>query len=593
MSATVIKPPPIGSDGVAPDPRTDPISAYRYLDARRDLKVAEARQRPLIRLWDKSMRYIGTVANEKSVNVEQLLHDTGTGTIELFASDWLTKFLRTDVRAEEDLHVTIDPYPNNRNWRWRYGAKVTSVIVKRNDDGIKTVVLQCMENREHWKRLLFGATPFMPPEVQPIKAWLMFANTRTAITTTAFINLARIFWPILALPSNIANPGSWIGQISGIGNLNPLNWPLQIAFVNPALDQSRLAVLMSRWSYAHDVTIAMLKDAGCDVRAYTWLTEDEDSPHPELAALVGDQLARPTRNCVVLACNDDSGVTGITGTAIDGAINLIAATGDDLITTVLYEAIGDNSVIDPITNTPAPPLIRKLLGAAPVLPSVRFRDTEYSAIKSSEHAMYKAKAKHIMTGGRSPGWVNQAQTFAIRWGLSQLAQAMTTIPGAPAQTPGIEGLDNIYQGQADDILLPYIRFTDAIRDFRVGEYGYLEHLESGSGSAYTVSSFMTLRQGHYKTRPYQAFRVQVLNGFPNYLYYDFDLGTRTLFEIDHLLYSEQITAIRLHYDANTPKLFDLVIGDDSELEDPVSRVSRTVETLWSAVAMALGSADLF
>ena len=110
--------PPIGEGGV-PDPQTAPISAYRYAEAKRKVKDAEARARPLIRLWDKDMSFIGVIGGEKSVDVHQLLHDTGTGSIVLRGSDWINNFLRTDVRANDDLNITIDPYPHNRNWRWR------------------------------------------------------------------------------------------------------------------------------------------------------------------------------------------------------------------------------------------------------------------------------------------------------------------------------------------------------------------------------------------------------------------------------------------------------------------------------------------
>lgn len=583
---------PIGTGG-APNPVRDPISAYRYLDGRRQVMQAEIKTRALIRLWDNRMRYIGTVASEQSVDAEQMLHDTGSGEIVINGNDWLVKFLRTDVRVEEDLHITIDPYPNRRNWRWRWGAKVTNARVKRDKDGLKTVTLECAENREHWKHILFGATPFMPPEVQPLKAWLMPANARTGIYLTGFINLARMFFPPLALVDNALNPGSWIGG-ANLSNLNPLNWPIQMQFVDPLFDQSRLSVLMSRWSDAHSTTLGILKDSGCNVRAYTWLTEDEDSPHPELAALIGEEAARPSRNCIVLAVNDDSGITGITGTAIDGAINLIAATADDLITTVLYEMIDDSNIVDPITNTPAPPIIRKLLGAAPKLPDVVFRDTVQSPIVTSEHAMFRSKAKHIMTGGRSPGIVNQLQTFGIKFALSQLQTVITAgVFGQTGPAPVGAGLEEIYQGQLDNMLLSYIRFTDPIRDMRVGDHGYLEHFEQGSGSAYTISSAQTLRQGHYKTRPYQSFKVQVYNGYPHWLFYDYDLGTRCLFEIDHLLYSDQVSSVRLRYDRDTPKTFELSIGQDGELEDPVARVARTASTIWSAVSMLFGSGDLF
>lgn len=389
--------PVVGSSGV-PDPVKAPIAAYRYLDAKRDLIDAEARARPLIRLWDNRMAYIGTIANEQSVSAEELLHDTGSGDIVVSGDDWLVDFLRRDVRKDQDLHITIDPYPGRRSWRWRWGAKVTNVRVKRDDGGLRTITFECAHNREHWKHLLFGATPFSDPAVQPLKAWLLPGNTRSIVSTTAFINLARNFWPLLALPTQALNPAAWVGESSNLLNLNPLNWPLQVQFCNWLFDQSRFSVIMSRWSDAHSVTEAMLRDAGCHVRAYTWLTEDEDSPHPELAAIVGQEAARPTRNCVVLAVEDGSGVTGPTGTALDGALNLAAVSADNLVTETLVDLDEDG---DGVTD----PFFRRLLGVAPAVPSISFRDTDRSSIISAEHSTFRSKAHKILTGGKSPGWV--------------------------------------------------------------------------------------------------------------------------------------------------------------------------------------------
>ena len=587
--------PVVGGDGLAPDPRVDPISAYRYLDAKRELIDLEAKARPLIRLWDNQMRYIGTVAAEKSLDAEEMLHDTGAADIPLRGDDWLVEFLRHDVRKDEDLHLTIDPFPHRRNWRWRWGGKVTNVRVKRTEEGTTVVTLECSHNREHWKHLYFGATPFCDPAVQPIRAWLLPGNTRTIVSTTGFINLARNYLPLMALPANTLNPGAWTGEASNLLNLNPLNWPVQMQFVNPLLDQSRFSVLMSRWQEAHSVCDGMLRDAGCHVRAYTWLPEDEDSPHPELAALVGQKLARPARACVVLAVEDKSGVTGPTGTAIDGALNLIAATADNMVTETLIPLDKDG---DGVTD----PFFRKLLGVAPKVPDVTFRESKHSsAIITAERSMFRAKASRILTGGKSPGWVNQAQTFAIKYALSQISYAIQTIiaPGfmdadiSGVQTPGSPGLEEIYQGQFDDILLAFIGITDPVRQMRCGPYGYLEHFEQGSGTAWTVSSALTLRDGHYKTRPYQAFKVSVRNGGQHVIYYDLDLGDRALFEIDHVLHVDQVTAVKLHYDETTPKTFDLSIGDDRESENPMASATRSLANLWNAVGVMFGSGDLF
>lgn len=161
------------------------------------------------------------------------------------------------------------------------------------------------------------------------------------------------------------------------------------------------------------------------------------------------------------------------------------------------------------------------------------------------------------------------------------------------QLPATPGLEEIYQGQFDDMLLAFIQITDPVRAFRAGPYGYLEHFETGNGTAWTISSALTLREGHHKTRPYQAFKVAIRNGGQHQLYYDFDLGTRCHFEIDNILHTDQITAIRLHYDRDTPKTFDLSIGDDRELENPVAAATRSLGNLWNAVSMLFGSGSLF
>lgn len=587
-----------GENGV-PDPINAPLSAYRYALAKRQVLDAESKAKPLIRLWDKDMKFIAVIGGEKSVDVEQRLHDTGTGSIVLRGNDWINKFLRTDVRANDDLNITIDPYPNRRNWRWRWGGKVTAVRQVRTEAGLHELHFDVAENREHWKHIYFAATPWFAPEIQPLKAWVLPGNTRTIVAATTFINLARIFWPALGIIDNFVNPGAWVKPLSDGRLWSPLGWPIQAQFVNPITDISRFSVIASRWSPAHDTCEGMLKDAGCHVRVYTWLEEDEDSPHPELAELIGQDAARPSRNCLVIAVEDESGVVGLTGTAIDGAVNLVAATADDLLAEILYQ-FNDADAIDPRTNRNVPPYIRDLLGTAPKLPSIVFREsTAQSPIKSSEHAVFKSKAKSILVGGKSPGWVNQLQTFGIKYGLSWIQFTHAYGGGGPGAAvvgpaPLGSGLEEVYQGQFDNMLLAFMRHTDPLREIQAGDMGYLEYFtQEGGGTAYTISSALTMRQGFWKTRPYQSFKVSIWNRRPYSIYFDFDLGTRCLFEIDGLLYTDQVNAVKLHYDESTPKTFDITIGTDSEQDDPLGQAVRTLQTMWSAVGTLFGSNDLF
>jgi hypothetical protein len=144
-------------------------------------------------------------------------------------------------------------------------------------------------------------------------------------------------------------------------NLLPTFWPIQVQFVNPLLDQSRTTLLTGAWQDFHSCTQDILKDAGVMARAYTYFTEDEDNPHPELESVIGDELAdftRPQRNAVVVAFEDHSGYAGPTGTALDGVINLFASTLDDLITETVFP-------IDEDDDGEVDPVFRKIFGVAP------------------------------------------------------------------------------------------------------------------------------------------------------------------------------------------------------------------------------------
>ncbi len=580
----------VGRDG-RPDPINDPMSAYRYVRGRRDVIEASARQRPMLRLFDKNMDPIAQICGERLASVEEMASDSGQANVVLRYDNWLTDFILNQTRVHEDLHLVVDPNPTAPTWRNRWGGKVTGIIAKRDSSGVHTLELEAISNRQHAKSLLFASNPVFPPEIQLPKMWVLPGNTRTILSISMFINLARLFFPALSIPTNVFNPGGWLQ--GGFSGLNPLSWPLQVQFVNPLTDGSRFSVLGSAWTDWHSAMDDMLRDAGSIFRAYTWLKEDVDSPHTELvdmAGLVGlghvaDKVSRPTRNCVVFALEDKSGVVGPTGTAADGIINLIGATGDDLITETIYN-------LDKNQDGETDPVIRKLLGVAPEKPRVIWYEGQYTGIIESERRLHKGPVRKIMTGGRSPQIVNQAQTYAIRYGLSQLAQVINYGLGA-YQQPGTEGLDNLYQGQLDNTLLAWMAFTDPQRALFTGDFAWQEHFERGSGTAYTMSGVLTLRVGHFKTRAWQGFTVKVINGRPYSVDVDVVLGDRAGFETGGIIFTDQITAIKRSWSRTEPVTIQLSIGDDRDKEDPVARGMRALQLVWQTLGMLLGEGTIF
>lgn len=559
---------------------SDAITAWRLLDERRALIVAAARQDPLIRVHDKRMRYLGTLLGGiRSGEWEHLQDDTPTGKISVRWSHWLADLMAHRTRVEEDLHLTIDLNPNIRSWRTRLGFRIHAVTALKHEDGTRSVELELMGLREHAKHINLASTPFSAPEFQPLKAWIWFQNLRSGLALTTFINLARSFWPALALPTSLFDPVHWL--TTRAGNLSPLHWPVQVQFVNPLLDGSRMLPIAAKHQDLHTIHAPLGDDAGVSLMSYIWLPEDTTSPHPELAALVGEQLARPSRACVVLAFEDRSGVVGPTGTFIDGAFSLVGATLDNLMTEVIYPVDEDG---DGVTD----PFFRRLLGVAPKKPSLVWREGEYSGIVTSSHRMQRSTAQTIWTGGQSPTWLNQIITFTIRYALAQLEQVINYGLGA-YQQPGTSGLDNVYQGQLDNVFFAYQKFTNPRVALWLNDYALLEHFEQGNGYAYVLSAALTIRQGMHKTAPKVSFTMTTKDGAPHVYGFDYTVSDRGMWEADGIFYTEQIRGAKWSVSDTEPLDLQLTIGKEKD-SDPFEAGLKALADGWNAIGSLVGGA---
>ena len=554
----------------------------QQLNDRRHAYQSRRVPQPLIRIWDKEMRAIARVQIPETWSCEEIAHDNGMARIELVGKDneWIRDLILFKTKPAEDLHITIDPDPAKpHDWRNRWGGKVESIIDVETTGKPTVTTITAVSNRIHLRHIMLAAAPVLPHAVQIPKLFLWGGPCVTTCATATLINLFRIytlngFWP---LPRNLFDPLAWIN------NINPLNWPIQVMPVRPIFDQSRWVTIGSRWQDAETILTPVMKDAGVICRAYTWLPGDP-APYSHVFGPDLGELLKPTRACVILSFEDRSGVTGPTGTAVDGLINLFAATADDIFTETLFAVDGDG---DGVTD----PFIRKILAVAPKRPPFVYRDTGYGGTLAKTTAVHKAKAITIVTGGRSPGWVNQAISFAVRYGISQLAQTIT-LPGTATQIPGSEGLDNLYQGQLDDTMLAFMPFVDPVRSAMVGSYARNEHFEQPGGTAFTMSSVMTARQGWWATRPYSSMKFDIDDSLYK-IGEDIHLGSRVAAERKGVLYTDQIMAIKRTGDRNSSGRPVISFGDDSREEDPVAQGFAAIASVVNFAAAIAGSGSVF
>jgi len=601
---------PNGADG-CPSAKTSPVGAFNYLHNKRTMIEKSAMLRPLFRLADKNLNIVGELTGEMSAEFEELMVDSGAARYVVRYDNWLVDYMVNLTRVEEDLHLIIDRDPYNADdCRRRWGGKIHTINIQRHDDGTSTVELLAISNREHAKRLLFAASPFLPPEIQLPKMWILPGPIRTVLFMSMFVNLARLFVPGLSFISNVLNPASWLDPLNGdsLFNVNPLEWPIQVAFVNPAVDTSMWTALGATWTDWHSATGDMLRDAGVMLRCYTYFVGDTYNPYEELTDLLGlsqmtqiaNSVVRPMRNCVIFCLLDKSGHTGPTGTAFDGLLDVIGVNLDDLISSQLVDASTGLALDgEPVVNVEDSnyPIFQSLLGVAPPVPKVIWREGQFTALVEATHTLHKSSPRTVMTGGRSPTLVNETQTFLIRWGLSQLSDminvAIGTMINTAYQMPLTPGLDNLYQSQLDNTIFAWERFTDPLRAIWNGDLSYQEYFERGSSTAYTMAGFLTLRTALDKTKPRQGFKATVRNGHPWTYGYDTDLGDRNAFEFDGVLYVDQIYGGKTKLDRKTGVLDTLTIGDDKDKSDSLARTMRAVQSLYTMFGALLGEGIIF
>jgi hypothetical protein len=624
--------------GVAgePDLASAPAQTAAYLNGIRQTTIAAPRQKPLIRLGDASLSLLQELDGELDCSEEELMDDTGKVTVSITYDNWLTDYMTNQTQLIEDLHLLIDPIPTRQDWRTRWGGKVTEIHIKRDEKGIHSIELTALSFFEHAKRILIAANPIFAPEIQIPRMWVMPGPCRTICAVTTLINLGRLFVPGWSTVTNVFNPGQWINPLNPDAVLNflPTAWPIQVAFVNPVLDQSRWSTIGATWQDMYKSFKDILADSGCMMRCYTYLTTDPDSPNTELAELLNvvpdltssllgvdmsqvdqtlDKLVAPIRNCCVFSFEQVDGSTGPTGTAADGLINTVAVTLDDLITPIAIDLSTGNTYdpggvlngepIQDAAGVGRTQLLEQLAGVAPAPPNVIWWDATYNGMISVDLTWHKGSPKTIMTGSKSPTLVNEAITFAIRYGLAQISDVFyypdpggglgATVSAGAGQTPFTPGLDSLYQGQLDNTLLAWQRFTDPIRALYAGEMAWQEHFEQGSGTAYTLASILTLRDGDWKTRAFAAFKADVVDGHPWIADMDYVLGDRVGFEQNGIIYVDNVYGIKRQWSWDRPLAVNIKIGEDKQKGDPFNAAFKTIAAVYGLISELAGEGTLF
>lgn len=519
-------------------------------EARRDLEMsfidwtASARKRPNVIVYDKNWESNIPIFNETACKVGRKLNDTGEGNLRIFGNDSVYDFVIDELGEWEDLHVRIQ----FAFFEWT--GKVTKVIDECNSDGFEYIELKIVHEFEHAKKVVCFANPFFPAEFQWPKIWAYGGPAQTGITSLLFLNLLRRFALPWTFSDNLFDPASWIA------NFNPANWPIVVVPKPFLTDTSMWCVLATRFGNFYDVVLPTLKDAGLHLDCYRWFP---GMPQPAPSHYT---LTKPT---LVFDVKNKSGYVGPTGTLLDGLAQLVSTVADDLI----------NEVVTEVAPVDSPEYsVAGFLGTTRTSPWVTFRNARSTfgqgSVETYRQITNKATASSVVTGGKSPEWVNAGIKLLLNAALGYLGMLI----GNPALGLGI------FEDQVTDVVLAFHRIPNPPRVAKMGAWGppFGEYWEASGSNGSLISAIQAVRVGFFRSRAYRVFEVTVMPGRPYYPGAHFDIGDRVNAEIGRTgrLHTDYVYAIDTEWNRTQDPKDTITIGDGVVEDTPGAILSRQV-----------------
>jgi hypothetical protein len=499
-------------------------------------------KRPVICVRDEYWLPVCYLRGELAANFEEILNDTGEGEFTIPASHLLTTWLLDPENRLKDVHITVDTTYK------RWGGKCDYIQRVTKNGELAAVRAHFLHDYNRAKKITCFSNPAFPAEFQFPKAMPWAGPSCTGIATYGITNNARINLGLWEIPANIFDPVQWLPD------WNASDWWTQFVPINPLTDTSKWTVMSSRFANFHDLIKPTLADAQIHLQVTRWFP-DEPWPMPSY-------VDPPNHSVRLFKPVDKSGFSGPTGTLVDGLLNLVGTTAEDYINEILTLA--------------ARPGLSKyklpgIFGTAQEAPFVSFTEGKYSRISSSEMTIHKAMAYAMVTGGKSPQWVNSAAKLAANAALGWLGAAI----GNPGLALGV------FDFLIEDVILAFHRIANTQLKARMGPDADPEAWVQGPGVGFTLSTLQAIRTGFWDNRGYTSFKAEIEDGAPWRVGKHFDLGDRIAFEISGQLYVDNVRSLKLAWDRTTAPTWSVSIGNDEAEEEPAARLMRYKEQIFT------------
>ncbi len=578
---------------------------WKFASDRKDRREAERLRVPHVRLWDGDYVLRGVASGWRELEFEFIENDVGTASLTLPVDHYLAQWvLDHKGRFKRNVHITIDKQGS------RWAGRMDNYKVVRSKDGDAYVEIFFLHDLEEAKHILCWSNPFLIPEFQFPKLWIIFGPAKWCLLTTLFVNILRLETSLWTLPDNPLDITEWMG---------PSFWPgywRQIVKPFPLFgDNTNLTVIFSRFKPFYELARDVLEDAQLSLTCRRYIHEDDTHPFSDLSGELDigiiEDLATliPLRNgCLVWDIVDRSGwgtETAFGGSLLTGLVRAVVSIASD----------GTTENIDVIRSDatfPGDYYIPDYSGTRPSAPWVVFEEGKFTGIQSSEFIYYEATDNSVVLGGKSAPGVNEGISTAVNMAGDYLTSIINSALaaggafGTAIDLPPLGGvMDSVAKIFYEDVFAAFNQFpsTRAVsapmpiagleeQPTSSGDFHYYEGWGEGADRAYTISALAAARSKFWETRARTAHTIEVADAAPYYVgdngQGDFWLGDRVAVSVfgypePDVLFVERVNKVKYRWDKDGPSGWTFEIGR-REPKDPAIKAFEKIRDINEAIS---------
>jgi hypothetical protein len=523
-----------------------------------------------VTVYNKFYHYQGTIADYKKLNVSFVRNKMDTATIVLKQTDPMVPVVMDCWQS------TVPIVIETGYLRWSGRVEYVDYAYKDNN---YDVTVYCSGDYQFLDKIMCWPDPFLPLQIQFPSRALFLGPAVTCIKTMIAENVFRLQSGLWEFVDNALSLDldweSWFGTLlESNGNLEQmLMTPIVVVPTNPLTDTSPWVSINGRMDKISTLCEQVCEDYGLILTADLWLPGD-----PQPAGLF-IPLSAPT---IVVDCKDMSGVTGPSGTFLDGIVFDLVNLQNSILGDVLSPLLNPGNAYAPEGINIAP-----LLGLNFVTPWVLFTDHKRGGLTEFHIMPHHPLAYTIIGGGKSPQWVNDLINATLEWLIDsiEIAIGFTGIP------------DTLLDGTFDDVIMAFQQIEHFDRRVKMGPYGYPEFFQQTGASAYTLDEWFALQQALWDTRGYHGIIVSFNDGYPYTIGKDIFLGGLASFAATNLgitganLYTDYVEKIEISDSPEERRKCQVMIGDGKSHESSIVKIQRQLNKFEEAFQIVTMSAN--